>query len=259
MTSPWESRAILPGLILRSAACCSLSVVIVCFGLATSISAIQSMERADNLYYNHTLVLEENIKNLMVLIPNEAHHGPHPTKESRFIEQPFLPARAVVNVGTTVLWFNGDAGYKHKMSINPAQGQESSSGSVTNAFSTHEASDPVAFDTIGQFNYADTRTYENKFVMRGNITVKKQNHSVTQASPIDTVGVLMVPAHHVHSYMEVLKEKRFIVNSVHKFKNLSGPQKVGDAQSLLVWGTSGMDLSQVLDKLREISLTLPYT
>lgn len=258
MKSFWESRLSLRVLILGLGACCTCLIAILCVALIESISAQQSIFRADILYQNHTLVLEKNIKNLVILIPNEAHHGPQEDEESRFIEHPFLPVMAVVNVGTTVSWFNGDSGHEHQIIIHHMNGQGLSPVSVTNSFPSHEGSKPVTFDSLGQFEYADSRKGQNGFRMRGKISVVNHRHPIPSVTPIDTIGMIMVPAENVHEYMAVLKDKRFLVYSVHNFKNLSGPSRVGDTQALLLWGTSGMDISRVLAELREISLGLPY-
>jgi hypothetical protein len=57
-----------------------------------------------SLYYNHRLQIGENVKNLVILIPNEGRHGPGEDNEARFIDQSFIPEIAVVNPGTNVFW-----------------------------------------------------------------------------------------------------------------------------------------------------------
>ena len=135
-----KSRSSLRVLILGLVACCIISYMAImgCPNVET-INAHQPNIRADFLYQKHKLVLGKDITKLVILIPNEAHHGPHEDKEGRFIEQPFLPASAVVNVGTKVLWFNGDIGYKHTIIINKTGLQGSSLESMTNAFPNHVA------------------------------------------------------------------------------------------------------------------------
>ena len=118
----------------------------------------------------------------------------------------------------------------------------------------------MILDSLGQFEYSEAKEYQNGFVMRGNIMVINNMHPIHSVPSLDTVGVLMVPTEELLEYIEVLKSKRFIVNSIHSFKNLSGEKKnVGDKQALLVWGTFEMDISQVMDTLREISFRLPYS
>ena len=73
---------------------------------------------------------------------------------------------------------------------------------MTNAFPNHEGSNSVTFDSLGEFEYSEAKKFKNKFMMRGKITVIKQTHSVNSATPIDTVGVLMVPAEDHNTYFE---------------------------------------------------------
>ena len=48
------------------------------------------------------MTLGNNIKNLVILIPNEGHHAAGEDNEARFLDQHFVPENAVVNTGTTV-------------------------------------------------------------------------------------------------------------------------------------------------------------
>jgi hypothetical protein len=43
------------------------------------------------------LQIGDNVKNLVILIPNERHHGPGEDNEARFIDQSFVPEIAVVS------------------------------------------------------------------------------------------------------------------------------------------------------------------
>lgn len=61
----------------------------------------------------------ENVKNLVIQIPNEWLHGPGEDNEARFIDQSFVPEIAVVTLGTNVFWFNGDAGHEHDIICRP--------------------------------------------------------------------------------------------------------------------------------------------
>lgn len=51
---------------------------------------------------NYRLQIGDNVKNLVILIPNERHHGPGEDNEARFIDQSFVPEIAVVSPGTKV-------------------------------------------------------------------------------------------------------------------------------------------------------------
>src|SRR5919197_702702 len=71
---------------------------------------------ASKVYQNHTIVLGNNIKNLIITIPNEAHEPPGLLpRHLRIANQPYFPQNAVVNVGTIAVWFNGDVGHRHRI------------------------------------------------------------------------------------------------------------------------------------------------
>src|SRR6187200_326372 len=100
--------------------------------------------KASNIYQTHTMALGKNIKNLIIEIPNEGHEDPTQPKELRVVNQPYLPQNAVVNVGTTVTWFSGDAGHTHTISLvdNNTKNVVFESG----PFDNFAASKPIAFN-----------------------------------------------------------------------------------------------------------------
>ena len=56
---------------------------------------------ASYVFDAHRLVLGNNVKNLVVLIPNEAHESTNqPRDQYPLANQPYLPQNAIVNVGT---------------------------------------------------------------------------------------------------------------------------------------------------------------
>ena len=73
--------------------------------------------KASNIYQTHNMVLGKDIKNLIIEIPNEGHEDPTAPKELRVVNQPYLPRNAIINAGTTVTWFNADAGHKHQLTF----------------------------------------------------------------------------------------------------------------------------------------------
>ena len=76
--------------------------------------------KASDIYQTHTIVLGKDIKNLVIMIPDEGHEQPNQSpKELRIINQPYIPQNAVVNVGTAVTWFNADADHPHTISLTP--------------------------------------------------------------------------------------------------------------------------------------------
>ena len=217
---------------------------------------------AANVFNNREMTLGSNIKNLVILIPNEGHHGPQ-EDEDRFLDQPFIPQNAVVGTGTNLVWFNGDVGHDHNLVIT-----NNSTGATvhdTGVFPEFEVRN-VALNGTGNYHYTDTEDYEEGFVMSGNIQVVDQ----TQASPAelsestsgsaDTVGMLMVPTQDVQSYTTDLDSRGFNIDSTHNFKDLRGGQSgTGDEQTLIVWTTGGMDLSTIVSNLQEFSSELPYS
>lgn len=75
---------------------------------------------ATSVYDSGQMVLGNNVKHLVIVIPNEGHHGPGEEDEARFIAQPFLPQNALVGPGTQVAWFNGDVGHEHNIVVRDA-------------------------------------------------------------------------------------------------------------------------------------------
>ena len=81
---------------------------------------------ASYVFDAHRLVLGNNVKNLVVLIPNEAHESTNqPSDQYPLANQPYLPQNAIVNVGTAVTWLNGDV--DHERTITVVQGNSLSS------------------------------------------------------------------------------------------------------------------------------------
>jgi hypothetical protein len=86
-----------------------------------------------------------------------------------------------------------------------------------------------------------------------NITTTTAANS--NATKIDTVGVLMVPAKTVNQYISEFKTRGFGIDSTQQFKALrSNGQHV-----LIVWTSNGMDLNKLSTGLNEITATLPYS
>lgn len=219
---------------------------------------------ASNLFNTRTIILPNNIKNLVITIPDEAHHGDpakYGGKESRFIDQPFLPQNAVINKGTNVIWFSADVNHDHNLKIN-----ENSSSSRASPFSFDSGTytytqntKPIKFNNTGNFGYSDPNAdSESKgFVMRGNIRVLDQptssssGLSSTNGTTPDTIGAFMIPKKSVDKYISDFKSHGFNIDSTHEFASLRGGQKgTGSQQILVVWTSSGMDLTKVLSGLK---------
>src|ERR687884_2005646 len=116
--------------------------------LAQSQSQLQKQSqqqpniKGSNIYQTQTIILGKNIKNLVILIPNEGHEDPTVPKDLRVINQPYVPQNAIVNVGTTVTWLNADAGHRHSITLvdnNNAKNIVFNSG----RFDNYNASKPI--------------------------------------------------------------------------------------------------------------------
>ncbi|HEU4823884.1 MAG TPA: hypothetical protein VFS97_10715, partial [Nitrososphaeraceae archaeon] len=68
---------------------------------------IQTDLDAANVHESGQMMVGNSVKHLVIVIPNEGHHGPGEDDEARFIAQPFIPQNATVTPGTQVVWFNG--------------------------------------------------------------------------------------------------------------------------------------------------------
>jgi plastocyanin len=213
---------------------------------------------ATNVFDSGQMILPGNAKHLVILIPNEGHHGPGEEDESRFIAQSFVPQNVVINPGTQVIWFNGDVGHEHNIVVTD---ESNSPVFETGEFTELQASRPFMFNNTGDFDYADTVEYEEGFVMTGNIIVNGQGSGgqVISSSSFDTVGALMVPSMMVQDVTDEMRNAGFAIDSMHNFKDLRGGQSdTGDEQVLVIWMSAGKSLDDVTSQLGEISEGLPY-
>jgi plastocyanin len=218
---------------------------------------IQSDLDAASVYDSGQMMLGNNVKHLVIVIPNEGHHGPGEEDEARFIAQPFIPQNATVTPGTQVVWFNGDVGHEHNIVVRDSNGDQLFD---TGEFTELQASRPITFNNTGEFAYADTVEYEGGFVMTGTIrVVDEKGGTATPAATFDTVGALMVPSMDVQSIATNIKNAGFGIDSMHNFKDLRGGQSdTGDEQTLVVWTADGMDTEEIGSALKSISEDLPY-
>lgn len=229
--------------------------------------SIQPNIDAENMFNTKTMTLGNNVKTLVILIPDEGHHAAGEDDESRFLDQHFVPENAVVNVGTSVIWFNGDVGHEHNIDVKDANGNSIfNTGEITDS----QPSQSFTFNNPGKFDYeADG---DPGVTMTGSITVGNIQSPVasssssdttgtnSNSSSIDTVGVLMVPTQDIDSYIQQITSAGITVDNTYDFKDLRGGQKgTGDIQTLIVWTTSGKDFSQTLSSLSDLSSDLPYS
>ena len=168
----------------------------------------------------------------------------------------------VVNDGTAVTWFNGDVDHDHTITVSD---ESANAGFESGDFTYNTASKPITFNDTGTFNYfeTDVNNDDPSFVMNGTITVINQPESLTSSpasGTVDSVGVLMVPSQDIQASTTDLHNRGFAIDSTHNFKDLRGGQSgTGDEQTLIVWTTSGMSLSDIVTNLQEFSSGLPYS
>jgi hypothetical protein len=225
---------------------------------------------AVNLFNTKTMVLPNTVKNLVILVPDEAHHSPTALPAKRFINQTYLPENAIVSPGTTLVWFSGDKNHDHFINLINAKNNASIFSSGAFAFNT--ATKPVKLNNTGDYIYSDPENAKSKevgvtgYVMTGTVRVVDQPLSSTSgsstsattnstAAKFDTIGALMVPAKTVSQYISEFKNRGLEVDSTQQFKALRN----GSQQALLVWSSNGMDLNKVLAAINQITATLPYS
>jgi len=227
--------------------------------------------KASNIYQTHTMALGKNIKNLIIEIPNEGHEDPTQPKELRVVNQPYLPRNAIVNTGTTVTWFNADAGHKHQITLlnNKTQTVVYESG----LFDNFAASKPIKFNNTGAFAYSgpsNDKAVPN-YKMNGTLTVINQQLSnsfnTTSSTPatssnIDTVSTIIVPAMKLDKVSSDLRNQGFGIDNQYPFKSLRGGGGTtgGDKnQAMLVLTSSGKSLNQVISALNKVVPTMGYS
>ena len=227
--------------------------------------------KASNIYQTHTMALGKNIKNLIIEIPNEGHEDPTQPKELRVVNQPYLPRNAIVNTGTTVTWFNADAGHKHQITLlnNKTQTVVYESG----LFDNFAASKPIKFNNTGAFAYSgpsNDKAVPN-YKMNGTLIVINQplsnSFNTTSSTPatsnnIDTVSTIIVPAKILDKISSDLKNQGFGIDNQYPFKSLRGGGGTtgGDKnQVMLVLTSSGKSLNQVISALNKVVPTMGYS
>ena len=227
--------------------------------------------KASNIYQTHTMALGKNIKNLIIEIPNEGHEDPTQPKELRVVNQPYLPRNAIVNTGTTVTWFNADAGHKHQITLlnNKTQTVVYESG----LFDNFAASKPIKFNNTGAFAYSgpsNDKAVPN-YKMNGTLTIINQplsnSFNTTSSTPatssnIDTVSTIIVPAKILDKISSDLKNQGFGIDNQYPFKSLRGGGGTtgGDKnQVMLVLTSSGKSLNQVTSALNKVVPTMGYS
>ena len=127
---------------------------------------------AQDVYQNRMMAFGDNIKNIIILLPNEGHESPALPKDQRIINQPYVPENVVVSPGTNIVWLNGDVGHTHVITLTDENcDQVYSSGK----FDSNTVTNPLVVNETGKFTYseADVNQDDPKYVMKGTITVSE--------------------------------------------------------------------------------------
>ena len=268
-------------LVVVFAICNAIALFFILAQVVTTVAAYaiennQPNINATNLYKTHNMVLGNNVKNLLILIPNEAHE-PYSLKEQQLINQPFIPQNVRMKLGTTIVFFNADVGHDHREVI--TKGQTGIQVFDTQIFSydnNDDESDKIpnsshnyTFNEIGNFLYHDT-VFGQK-IMNGTIQVvaipsppqtninNSNYNSLTSAYPqydFDTVGAFVVPTEMLNKYTRTFENQGLQIYDIHNFRNLMNKDEAN--QSLIVWTSNGHMLNSVIKKLQKITSTLPY-
>jgi plastocyanin len=213
---------------------------------------------AQSVYQNRMMTFGNNVKNIILLLPNEGHESPALPKEQRIINQPYVPENIVVSPGTNIVWLNGDVGHTHVITLVDENGDQAYS---SGKFDSNTVTNPLVLNKTGKFTYseADVNQDDPKYVMKGSITVSENPPSGNANGTSDTVAFFMVPAKDLDKHVSELTNKGVDVLDKYTFKDLRGGQKgTGPEQTLLIIGSKG-GLSQLISTLQDIASTLPYS
>jgi len=267
-----KSNRFLIGMLVLAAVAMTIFFVMNVLTDAIKVEAQNQGIDALNVYETKSMSLGNNIKNLVILIPNEGHESQNVGDQSydqRHINQPYVPQNVIVSKGTAVAWFNGDVDHDHKITLTGQNNNLGSTAFDSDVFAYNTVSQPVVMNNTGSFGYyqADVNNEDTDYVMNGTINVVDQsenpNISTTgntgnlSSANIDTVGTLMVPTEDLATYTSDLENGGFSVLSTHNFNDIRG----GDQQTLITWGTSSgtNSLENVASQLEGITSTLPYS
>jgi plastocyanin len=224
---------------------------------------------ASYVYHTAKMILGNNIKNLVILLPNEGHEPANYQhfqlrKDLRIINQTYVPDNVIVNPGTAVKWFSNDVGHVHKITLV----DKSSNATVYDSgpFKNFEATKPVKLNDTGDFTFLEAGMNPKypDYVLNGTITVTKQpSLSSSSSNNIDTIAAFMVPLNLQDKIISEFKSKGFGIDSTHLFNSVRGGvggETCGDIQeSLLILTSSGKSLDEVISALQGLAPTMPCT
>jgi hypothetical protein len=218
---------------------------------------------AKNIFDNKILTLPSNVKNFIILIPNESHESPLLPKDQRLINQPYVPQNLVTRANTQISWFTGDVGHIREITLT----DENSKQLFNSRLKFNTATQPILLNHSGKFRYFEENANKEdpKFVMEGSITISNgdvppnsNGNVVASKSPFDTMMVLMVPTNDIKKHMMTLADNNVNIIDIYSFKDLRETGGGGANQTLLVLGTND-PLDESVSVLKKITATLPYS
>ena len=236
--------------------------VLLMLAFANTFSSISYSQNANlgnvakNIFDNKILTLPSNVKNFIILIPNESHESPLLPKEQRLINQPYVPQNLVTGANTQITWFTGDVGHTREITLT----DESSKQIFNSRLKFNTATEPLLLNHSGKYTYFEKNANKEdpKFVMEGSITVNPNSNGKVSVSPFDTMLVLMVPTNDIKEHMMTLADNKVDVIDIYSFKDLRETGGGGANQTLLVLGTNN-PLDESISVLKKITPTLPYS
>jgi hypothetical protein len=236
--------------------------VLLMLAFANTFSSISYSQNANlgnvakNIFDNKILTLPSNVKNFIILIPNESHESPLLPKEQRLINQPYVPQNLVTGANTQITWFTGDVGHTREITLT----DESSKRIFNSRLKFNTATEPLLLNHSGKYAYFEENANKEdpKFVMEGSITVNPNISGKVSESPFDTMLVLMVPTNDIKEHMMTLADNKVDVIDIYSFKDLRETGGGGANQTLLVLGTND-PLDESISVLKKITPTLPYS
>ena len=218
---------------------------------------------AKDIFDNKTLTLPSDVKNFVILIPNEAHESPLLPKEQRLINQPYVPQNLVSGANTQIIWFSGDVGHTRKITLT----DENSKEVYNSRLKFNTATEPLLLNHSGKFTYFEKNAniQDPKFVMEGSITttnndvpLNSNDNMTVSESPFDTMLVLMVPTNDIKKHIMTLVDNNVNIIDIYSFKDLRETGGGGANRTLLVLGTNN-PLDELVSVVKKITSSLPYS
>jgi len=245
--------------IILSALILFISGLNISHGLSSMTPSISNLASeggiAQDIYQNKIMTFGTNVKNIVLLIPNEGHESPTLPQEQRVINQPYVPANIIVGPNTQIAWINGDVGHKHSITlVDKNSEQVYSSGK----FDFNSITNPLILNDSGKYIYSESNVNKDdpKFIMEGTILVQKDLSKTNQLP--ESVGLLMVPAKDLNKHVSELTGNGIEVIDKYTFKDLQGGQKGTGAQTILLLGSTNAQ-EKLVSTLKSITPTLPYS